>query len=155
MPRTVRRFLDLANEQLVAAFLFVGMAVASTGGPTWQSLATGGGAIVIGISGWAITDRLSQQAERDHQQDVAMKEALTQIVASQEKASAKQEANVQRLADSLESISNKTHDTAIKSLELGMVVKEMQDSVASVRAKVDARDQREVEELRKAREARR
>ncbi len=155
MPRTVRRFLELANEHAVAAVMFVGMAVAGASGPTWQSIATGGGAIVVGISGWAITDRLSQQAERDRQQDAAMKEALTQIVASHEKATAKQESNVQRLTDSVESIANKTHDTAIKSLELGMVVKELQDRVASMNAKMDARDQREIEELRKAREAKR
>lgn len=151
----MRRFLELANEQLVSIVLFVGMAVASSGGPTWQSIATGGGAIVVGISGWAITDRLSQQADRDRQQDVAMKEALSQIVTSHEKATAKQEANVQRLTDSVSAIANKTHDTAIKSLELGMVVKDLQDSVQAMRAKMDAREQREIEELRKAREGRR
>lgn len=155
MPRTVRRLLELVNEQAVAAVLFVGMAVTGASGPTWQSIATGGGAIVVGISGWAITDRLSQQAERDRKQDIEMKEALAQIVASHEKATAKQEANVLRLTDSVESIANKTHDTAIKSLELGMVVKELQDSVAAMRAKLDAREQREIEDLRKAREARR
>ncbi len=155
MPRAVSRFFEVANERLVSVLFFVAMAATSVQGPTWQSIATGGGAIVVGISGWAVTDRLSQQAERDRQQDVAMKEALAQIVASHEKATAKQEMNVQRLTDSVEAIANKTHDTAIKSLELGMVVKELQDSVASMRAKLDARDQREFEELRKEREKRR
>lgn len=155
MPRAVSRFLEVANERVVGALFFVAMAATSVQGPTWQSIATGGGAIVVGVSGWVITDRLSQQSDRDRQQDAAMKEALSQIVASHEKATAKQEANVQRLTDSVEAIANKTHDTAIKSLELGMVVKELQDSVSAMRAKLDAREQRELEELRKAREARR
>lgn len=155
MPRAVSRWVEVANERVVGALFFVAMAAASVQGPTWQSIATGGGAIVVGISGWAITDRLSQQTERDRKQDLEMKEALAQIVASHEKASAKQEANVLRLTDSVESIANKTHDTAIKSLELGMVVKELQDSVSAMRAKLDAREQRELEELRKARESRR
>lgn len=148
MPRPVSRFVEVANERVVGALFFVAMAVASGQGPSWQTVATVGGGIVMAGGGWVIVDRLAQQAERDRNQDQALKDAL------KENREALKEA-FQDVRDLSSSAVNRAGEAISAGLELKSSVGDLKASVAELRSEIakerekrEAKEAREYEELR-------
>lgn len=160
MPRIVSRLLEIANERVAGALFVFAMAMSAGQGPSWQAVATVGGGIVVAGGGWVINRQIDQQTERDRKQDqerealrADFKESLSAIVATNKETSQKSEESQKRLADSVGSVTEKTTDLAIKVIELGVVVTGTQENQKAVSAKLEALKDKEIEELRKEREA--
>lgn len=150
MPRTVRRFLEVANEHVAAAVFFIAMSVAHTPGPSWQTVATVGGALVMAGGGWAITNQLAKQDERDRKQDEALKETLKE--------------NREALKDSVQQMRDLSASAVTRAGEAitsGLVLKnsvetlqksvsELSDQIKDERVRREEREKKELEELKAA-----
>lgn len=148
MPRTVTRLFEVANERLVGALFFVAMAVASVQGPTWPVIAKYGISAAVGIGAWTLKERLDQQDKRDDAQDVALKEAVREILAQSKE-------DKQQVRDLSASAVTRAGEAITAGLELKSAVSdlkaavaELKDQVREERIKRETREQKELDELR-------
>jgi len=148
MPRIVSRLFEIANERVAGALFVFAMALANGGGPSWQAVATVGGAVVMAGGGWVITDRLAQQEERDRKQDEALKETLKENrEALKESVQQMRDLSASAVTRAGEAISSGLAlKTSVDILQRG--VSELSEQIKDERAKREAREQKELDELR-------
>lgn len=150
----MRRLIEILNHRVLLWILAFPLAMTSTGGGlgnvqlSWQAVATYATSGIVVLGGYAIHDRLEQQADRDRKQDETFQEQLRTQNEAHEKALSQIVTASSHNSDLIGSLSGRALELATIVTALQVNQKGLQDSVARQDAQREADLRHELDELR-------